>query len=52
MSGGFNRWRHPQRHGPALMQPTTKGGFGFAKIVIDVRGGWGGVGVGGLGLGG
>ncbi|KAI8476302.1 MAG: hypothetical protein J3K34DRAFT_382253 [Monoraphidium minutum] len=36
VSGGFNRWRHPARHGPALMQPTATGGLGFLKAVVDV----------------
>jgi hypothetical protein len=36
VSGGFNRWRHPQRHGPALMQPTMRGALGFAKTVVQV----------------
>ena len=36
ISGGFNRWRHAARHGPALMQPTLKGGVGFVKATLDV----------------
>lgn len=37
LAGGFNRWRHPQRFGPTLLQPTMKGGVGFNKTIIDVR---------------
>jgi hypothetical protein len=36
-SGGFNRSRHPARHGPTLMTPTMKGGLGFFRTIIDVR---------------